>query len=158
MNQFSFPTTILHGDGALAELANRISEKKLMLVTDPGLIKAGVVEQALAGRGYSGAAFEVYDGVHPNPIEADVESGAAFYNEHGCEGLLAIGGGSAMDVAKVIRFFSSHSAPLAQYSVLESGGSKITDALPPMYALVFGEFFIAPVLHRRLAPYAAQKD
>ena len=135
MNQFSFPTTILHGDGALAELANRISEKKLMLVTDPGLIKAGVVEQALAGLGESGAAFEVYDGVHPNPIEADVESGAAFYNEHGCEGLLAIGGGSAMDVAKVIRFFSSHSAPLAQYSVLESGGSKITDALPPMYAL-----------------------
>ena len=51
MNQFSFPTIILHGEGALAELSNRIAEKKLMLVTDPGLVKAGVVEQALAKAG-----------------------------------------------------------------------------------------------------------
>ena len=135
MNQFSFPTTILHGEGALAELVNRIPQKKLMLVTDPGLMKAGVVEQALVGLGESGAAFEIYEGVHPNPIEADVEVGAAFYNEHNCDGLLALGGGSAMDVAKVIRFFASHSAPLAQYSVLENGGAKINGALPPMYAV-----------------------
>ena len=135
MNQFSFPTTILHGEGALAELANRIPEKKLMLVTDPGLIKAGVVEQALAGLGERGATFEIYDGVHPNPIEADVEAGAVFYNEHGCDGLLALGGGSAMDVAKVIRFLANHPPPLAQYSVLENGGAKISDALPPMYAV-----------------------
>ena len=136
MNQFSFPTTILlHGEGALAELSNRIAEKKLMLVTDPGLVKAGVVEQALAGLADCGAAFEVFDGVHPNPIEADVEAGTTFYNEHACDGLLALGGGSAMDVAKVIRFFASHPAPLAQYSVLENGGAKITGALPPFYAV-----------------------
>ena len=134
-NQFSFPTTILHGEGALAELAERIGEKKLMLVTDPGLVKAGVVEQALAGLSQSGAAFEVFEGVHPNPIEADVEAGAAFYNEHGCDGLLALGGGSAMDVAKAIRFLASHPTPLAQYSVLENGGSKISANLPPMYAV-----------------------
>jgi 4-hydroxybutyrate dehydrogenase len=135
MNQFSFPTTILHGEGALVELSNRIAEKKLMLVTDPGLVKAGVVEQVLAGLADCGAAFEIFDGVHPNPIEADVEAGAAFYNEHACDGLLALGGGSAMDVAKVIRFFASHPEPLAQYSVLENGGAKITGALPPMYAV-----------------------
>ena len=135
MNQFSFPTTILHGEGALAELSNRIAEKKLMLVTDPGLVKAGVVEQALAGLADCGAAFEVFDGVHPNPIEADVEAGTTFYNEHACDGLLALGGGSAMDVAKVIRFFASHPAPLTQYSVLENGGAKITGALPPFYAV-----------------------
>ena len=135
MNQFSFPTTILHGEGALADLANHIAEKKLMLVTDPGLVKAGVVEQALAGLADCDAAFEVFDGVHPNPIEADVEAGAAFYNEHGCDGLLALGGGSAMDVAKVIRFFASHPPPLAQYSVLENGGAKITGTLPPFYAV-----------------------
>ena len=135
MNQFSFPTTILHGEGALAELANRIAEKKLMLVTDPGLVKAGVVEQALAGLADCGAAFEVFDGVHPNPIEADVEAGAAFYIEHDCDGLLALGGGSAMDVAKVIRFFASHPPPLAQYSVLDNGGAKITGTLPPFYAV-----------------------
>jgi len=135
MNQFSFPTNILHGGGALGELANRIAEKKLMFVTDPGLVKAGVVEQALAGLADCGAAFEIFDGVHPNPIEADVEAGAAFYNEHACNGLLALGGGSAMDVAKVIRFFASHPAPLAQYSVLDNGGAKISNTLPPFYAV-----------------------
>jgi alcohol dehydrogenase class IV len=106
-----------------------------MLVTDPGLVKAGVVEQALAGLADCGAAIEIFDVVHPNPIEADVEAGAAFYNEHGCDGLLALGGGSAMDVAKVIRFLASHPAPLVQYSVLENGAAKITGALPPMYAV-----------------------
>ncbi len=135
MNQFSFPTTILHGEGALGELGNRIAEKKLMLVTDPGLVKAGVVEQSLAELADSGAAFEIFDGVHPNPIEDDVEAGATFYNEHGCDGLLALGGGSAMDVAKVIRFFARHPAPLAQYCVLDNGGAKIIGALPPFYAV-----------------------
>ena len=135
MNQFSFPTTILHGEGALAELSDRLAEKKLMLVTDPGLVKAGVVEHTLAELKGSGVAFEIFDGVHPNPYEEDVESGSAFYNEQGCDGLLALGGGSAMDVAKVIRFLANHPPPLAQYSVLENGGAKISDALPPMYAV-----------------------
>ena len=135
MNQFIFPTTILHGEGALAELSDRLAEKKLMLVTDPGLVKAGVVEHTLAELKGSGVAFEIFDGVHPNPYEEDVESGSAFYNEHGCDGLLALGGGSAMDVAKVIRFIANHPPPLAQYSVLENGGAKISDTLPPMYAV-----------------------
>ena len=95
MNQFSFPTTILHGEGALADLSDRLAEKKLMLVTDPGLVKAGVVEHTLVELKGSGVAFEIFDGVHPNPYEEDVESGSAFYNEHGCDGLLALGGGSA---------------------------------------------------------------
>ncbi len=135
MNQFSFPTTILHGEGALAELSDRLEEKKLMLVTDPGLVKAGVVEHTLAGLKGSGVSFEIFDGVHPNPYEEDVESGAAFYNGHRCDGLLALGGGSAMDVAKVIRFFANHPPPLTQYSVLKNGGAKISDTLPPMYAV-----------------------
>ena len=135
MNQFSFPTTILHGQGALTKLAEHIREKTLMLVTDPGLVKAGVLEQALEMLTGSGAKFEVYDGVHPNPIEEDVEKGAEFYRKQECDGLLALGGGSAMDVAKVIRFFVSHPAPLAQYSVLENGAAKIKDTLPAMYAV-----------------------
>ncbi len=135
MNQFSFPTTILHGQGSLTELAERIHEKTLMLVTDPGLVKAGVLEQALEILTGSAAKFEVYDGVHPNPIEEDVEKGVEFYRKQECDGLLALGGGSAMDVAKVIRFFVSHPAPLTQYSVLENGAAKIKDTLPAMYAV-----------------------
>jgi len=135
MNQFSFPTTILHGQGALTELSERIQEKKLMLVTDPGVVNAGVVEQALEILAKSGSEFEVYDEVHPNPIEEDVEKGSEFYQNNKCDGILALGGGSAMDAAKAIRFFVNHPAPLAQYSVLENGAAKITGTLPVMYAV-----------------------
>lgn len=135
MNQFSFPTTILHGQGALTELAKRIQEKNLMLVTDPGLVKAGVVEQALEMLSKSKSKFKVYDEVHPNPVEEDVEKGSEFYQNNTCDGILALGGGSAMDVAKAIRFFVNHPAPLAQYSVLQNGAAKITGTLPKMYAV-----------------------
>ena len=57
MNQFSFPTTILHGEGALKELSNRIPWKKLMLVTDAGLTRTGVVDQALAILNIKGCEF-----------------------------------------------------------------------------------------------------
>ena len=135
MNQFSFPTTILHGQGALKELAGRISEKNILVVTDPGLVKAGVAKQALDILKGSNAEFSIFDGVHPNPIEEDVEKGSDFYREKGCDGIIALGGGSAMDVAKTIRFFINHPAPLAQYSVLENGGTKIAGTLPKMYAV-----------------------
>ena len=135
MNQFSFPTTILHGQGALKELAERITEKNILVVTDPGLVKAGVVEQALDTLKGSNTEFSIFDGVHPNPIEEDVEKGSDFYHEKDCDGIMAIGGGSAMDVAKTIRFFNNHSAPLTQYSVLENGGTKIAGTLPKMYAV-----------------------
>ena len=74
MNQFSFPPIILHGEGALAELSNRIAEKKLMLVTDPGLVKAGVV-------GAGSVAWPFIDQMRPDAstlalasIEVNVES------------------------------------------------------------------------------------
>ena len=82
MNQFSFPTTILHGEGALNELSNRIPWKKLMLVTDPGLTRTGVVDQALAILNNKGCEFAVYDEVHSNPIEEDVERGTTFSSDY----------------------------------------------------------------------------
>ena len=134
MNQFNFPTTILQGEGALAELADRLC-KKIMLVTDPGLRKAGVLDQAMTLLKGSSAEFAVYDGVHPNPIEEDVERGTVFYKENQCSSLLALGGGSAMDVAKVVRFLVVHPLPLSQYAIVNNGAKLIPGPLPPLYAV-----------------------
>jgi len=135
MNQFNFPTTILHGEGALGELANRLREKKLMLVTDPGLRRAGVLDQALILLKGSRAEFVVYDDVHPNPIEDNVEQGASFFKDNQCDGLLALGGGSAMDVAKAVRFLVVHPLPLSQYAIVNNRRKLITGPLPPLYAV-----------------------
>ena len=135
MNQFNFPTTILHGEGALNELSNRIPQKKLMLVTDAGLTKTGVVDQALAILNNKGCEFAVYDEVHSNPIEEDVERGTTFFKKQNCDGLLALGGGSAMDVSKAIRFMAVLPAPLEQYSIVNGGSGCIEGLLPPLYAV-----------------------
>ena len=95
------PTRITHGRGALARLAGTIGElgvKRPLLVTDPGVVDAGLA--ALALEQLPDAV--VFADVPANPDIAAIDQGAALYREHGCDGLVAIGGGSPMDTAKSI--------------------------------------------------------
>jgi alcohol dehydrogenase class IV len=137
MQQFNYPTTILYGEGALEALAERIrgKVKHALIVTDATLAKAGLagkVTDALRGKGVQSSVF---DGTHPNPIEEDVEKGLEAYRKGGCDALIALGGGSPMDTAKVIRFMATHPGPLAQYDDAKGGDKLITGALPPLYAI-----------------------
>jgi alcohol dehydrogenase class IV len=100
---FSFPTTVLFGPGALAELPARLAAMRVhkpLVVTDPGLLPTPAfkaVEELSAGR------WPVFSGVTPNPVENDVERAADAYRHGGCDGVVAVGGGSALDVGKVLR-------------------------------------------------------
>ncbi|HLP42856.1 MAG TPA: iron-containing alcohol dehydrogenase, partial [Fibrobacteria bacterium] len=117
MNQYNFPTTILHGEGALAAFGERMRGKtrRALLVTDATLVKAGLAAEVIAVLERVGIEVVVYDGTRPNPVEEDVENGVEAYRRQGCDALVALGGGSPMDAAKVIRFMSTHPGPLAQY-------------------------------------------
>lgn len=100
---FSFPTTVIFGAGRLAELPERLrglGVKRPLVVTDPGLLKTDAYRLFERVRG---AGWPVFSDVHPNPIEADVEAGAQAYRQGGCDGVVALGGGSALDVGKAIR-------------------------------------------------------
>jgi alcohol dehydrogenase class IV len=110
ISSFAFPTQILHGPGALRELSNRLGamdSRRPLIVTDPGLLPTPAF-QSLRSLLPQAAVFS---GVHPNPVEADVDAGAAAYREHGCDSVVGFGGGSALDVAKIVRVAVAPKAP-----------------------------------------------
>ncbi len=138
MQQFNYPTTIYYGEGALAALAARLAETQIrrpLLVTDANVVKVGLAAEVQKALGNIGASFNVFDSTHPNPIEEDVEQGVAAYQNQGCDALVALGGGSPMDVAKVIRFMVCHPGPLAQYDDAQGGDKLIRNPLPPLFAI-----------------------
>ena len=105
---FSFPTTTLFGAGALAELPKRLIPlgiQKPLVVTDPGLLSTEafqLLNQTLGSK-KQGKTWFLYFGVHANPIEQDVQDAAQAFRAHDCDGIIAIGGGSPLDVGKAAR-------------------------------------------------------
>ncbi len=97
--------TLFSGPDCLHELTEAIVDlgfKKLLLVTDEGLVKIGMAEQVAESARTRGLEFALYAEVKPDPTYDQVERGLNVYLESGCDAILALGGGSAMDCAKVI--------------------------------------------------------
>src|SRR5437763_7913510 len=105
---FSFPTPTLFGAGALAELPQRLPRLGLhrpLVVTDPGLLNSsafGALAKVL-GETQRDQKWFLYADVHPNPVESDVREAAAVFRENGCDGVIALGGGSPLDAGKAAR-------------------------------------------------------
>lgn len=94
---------LLEGPGSLGRLADRLGQEgvdRLLVVTDKGIVKAGLLKGLLDILGRAGIAVSVYDDTVPNPTLANVEAAFAAYRSEGCRAILALGGGSAMDCAK----------------------------------------------------------
>ena len=96
---------VVSGPGVASQLgpiAARLHVKKPLVVSDAMLSKLGLVKRCTDGLRAAGLDFAVYDKVVPNPPESQVEEGYQLYIEEGCDGLIAIGGGSPMDCCKII--------------------------------------------------------
>ncbi len=131
---FTFPNRILFGEGAVRELGAelaRLGMARPLIVTDAGLVGSGLVEAAV--RPLGGAP--TFDGVQANPTEADVLAGLDRFRAEGCDGLVAIGGGSPIDAAKAIRLLATHPGRLVDYDDSGGGSEAITADLPPMIAV-----------------------
>jgi hypothetical protein len=118
----------------LAAECERVGIRKPLIVTDAGVRAAGVlamVQDALPAA-LQGA---VYDGTPANPTEAAVRAATAVFNEHGCDGIIAVGGGSSIDCAKGVAIAARHPGPLKTYATIEGGSPKITDAAVPLIAV-----------------------
>jgi alcohol dehydrogenase class IV len=138
LSRFSFPTDILFGEGTVTGLPvelRRIGCGRPLVVTDPGLRAAGLLDRLLGPLNEAGIVGCVYEGVEPNPPEANVVEGAAAYREAGCDGVVAVGGGSSLDVGKAIRLRLTHEGPLGQYDDLKGGAALIHGGMPPMVAV-----------------------
>jgi choline dehydrogenase len=125
------PTRLVHGPGALARLGATLAElgvTRPMLVTDPGVVAAGLADRALEHLD----SPVVFDQVRPNPDIALVDHGAEIYAEAGCDGLVGLGGGSSIDTAKSIGVVARHGGSIAQY---EWGSDPIVERIPPLAAI-----------------------
>jgi alcohol dehydrogenase class IV len=130
----TFPNRALLGDGARRALAGelaRLGVTRPLVVTDAGLVKAGLVDAVTTPM--TGAV--VFSDVQANPTEADVLGALEVYREHGCDGVVGLGGGSPIDAAKAVRLLATHPGRLADYDVTAGGMDKITPDLPPMIAV-----------------------
>lgn len=89
--------------------------KKVLIVTDPGVLAAGTVTQVVAALEAVGIETAIFSGVSPNPRAAEVMAGAEFYQRSGCDVIVAVGGGSPMDCAKGIGIVSTNKRHILEF-------------------------------------------
>ncbi|MFM6986192.1 MAG: iron-containing alcohol dehydrogenase [Hydrogenophaga sp.] len=136
MAQILYITNILIDFGVLAQLpaeCERAGIRRPLIVTDAGVKAAGLLDKTLAA--LPGWQPAVFDQTPSNPTEAAVRAAVATYTTQGCDGLIALGGGSAIDCAKGVAIASTHEGPLKTYATIEGGSPKITAAVPPLIAI-----------------------
>ena len=117
----------------LPEECRRAGMKKPLIVTDAGVRAAGVLGRALAALG--SLPHAVFDQTPSNPTEAGVRAAVAVYKAEGCDGLVAVGGGSSIDLAKGVAILATHPGELKTYATIEGGSLKISDAVAPLIAV-----------------------
>ncbi len=132
---FTFPNRILFGSGARELLTSELNHSGVarpLVVTDPGVLATGLVGHVVAPLGKQAVVFSE---VQANPMEEDVLAGLTRYREAECDGILGLGGGSAIDAAKAIRLLVTHSGQLADYDLTHGGQDRIGPDLPAMVAI-----------------------
>jgi choline dehydrogenase len=125
------PTRLVHGLGAISRLDEHLKElgvKRPLVVTDKGVVSAGLADEALEH--LEGAV--VFDEVQPNPDIELVGRASAAYREAGCDGLVALGGGSSMDTAKGAGVEVVHGGSIVEY---EYGKTPLVRRIPPLVAV-----------------------
>lgn len=115
----------------LGEEIKGLGGKKVLLVTDPGVKKSGILERALKFLQKDGIPCVVFDEVEANPSSQTVEKGFDLFKQNACDTLVALGGGSAIDAAKGIGILATHSESLFKYE----GANKLTHPIPPLVAI-----------------------
>ncbi len=111
----------------------RVGMKKPLVVSDAGVRAAGVLQHAL--QALADLPHAVFDGTPSNPTEAAVRAAVAAYQAHGCDGLVAVGGGSSIDLAKGVAIAATHPGPLKTYATIEVGSALITERVAPLIAV-----------------------
>jgi len=130
--EFVLPTRIVFGAGASKNLAQELTDmgkKKPLIVTDKGLINAGVVGKVLKGLTEAGMNYDIFDEIEPNPRDLTVQRGYELAKALNNDSLVAIGGGSSMDTAKGIGVLLTHGGSISDYEGLGKVTKPICDLI-----------------------------
>src|SRR6185437_6647457 len=135
MALITYLTRIQFDFGALALLPaelGMLGAKRPLVVTDRGIRSSGLLDQVVEKLP---AGIPVYDETPANPTETAVLAALEVYRGAECDAIVAVGGGSAMDLAKGVRLLATHPLPLPQYALIEGGVARIKPPLPPLVAI-----------------------
>ena len=121
----------------LKQECERVGISRPLIVTDPGVKAAGILQKALDALGSSsgGMTVAVFDQTPSNPTETAVRAAVDVFKANNCDGLIAVGGGSAIDCAKGVAIAATHEGPLKTYATIEGGSPKITERVAPLIAV-----------------------
>lgn len=135
MSRINYLTAIDFGPGELKALASAPAELGItrpLVVADMGVQAAGLLDRVLQ---HLPAGTPVFLGTPPNPTEAAVRSALAKYRAEGCDGIVALGGGSPIDLAKGVALLATHEGNLEQFAMIYGGLDRITAKVSPMIAI-----------------------
>jgi len=138
ISQFSFPNTIYFGAGAIDNLPEYIQDTgvtKPLIVTDPGMLATEVFPRVEAILKAAHIEYALFSNVNPNPLDSDISKGVKVFKENNCDGVIGLGGGSALDAAKVVQVIAAHGGRVNDYDNATGGNQSIKGPLPPMIAI-----------------------
>lgn len=133
-NQFNIPSTVITGAGASRELAPQLQRRDLsrvLLVTDAFMVSSGLVQRIVTELTEAGISAEVFADVQPDPSEDNVLAGCARLHARGAQAVVALGGGSPIDCAKVIAILPANPPPLTRFM----GRNRVPNAGLPLFAI-----------------------
>lgn len=137
MSIITYLTRIRFEVGAITSLGEELKAlgvARPLIVTDQGIVAAGLIENVIAKAGLD-RETPVFDQTPENPTEKATIAARDQFRELGCDGIIAIGGGSSLDLAKCVALLVTHPEPLSQYAAILGGIEKITSDQPPVIAV-----------------------
>ena len=133
---WNYPTTMWVGENSIKDInlaCKKLSIEKPLLVTDNNLVNSQIVKKTLDNLT---VVIEIYSNVIGNPTGTNVEEGVNFYKKKNCDGVIAFGGGSALDVGKAIAFMSAQSLPLWDFEDVGDNWTKAnSNKIAPIIAV-----------------------
>lgn len=137
MATINYLTTVQFDFGAIKLLGaemQRIGIQRPLIVTDKGIRAAGILDRVFEALG-DAVKFSIYEETPPNPTETAVIAATRMFIGSGCDGIIAVGGGSSIDLGKATALLATHTEPLQTYAAVEGGAARITDQVAPLVAI-----------------------